>query len=216
MLDSRRAVARGGLRTRSLASQLRLTGMRRRRASGGRGAISYTRAVTIHADPQQLFASIYDELKLLAHAQLAAHAPRTLCTTALVHEAYIKLIRGDAAVQDRQHFVSLVVRAMRQILADAARGRMADKRGNDPAMVTLDGAQGAGSTAFSVDVLALEQAIEHLRGLHERLASVVEMHFYGGLTFAEIAELIGVTERTVQRDWMAARALLERDLESIG
>jgi RNA polymerase sigma factor (TIGR02999 family) len=167
------------------------------------------------ADPHQLFASIYDELKRLAHSQLAARAPRTLCTTALVHEAYIKLIRGDAAVQDRQHFVSLVVRAMRQILADAARSRMADKRGNDPAMITLGGAQEAATTAISVDVLALEQAIDRLRGLHERLANVVEMHFYGGLSFVEIAELIGVTERTVQRDWMAARVLLERDLESL-
>jgi len=176
---------------------------------------SYTPAMSALADPQQLFASIYEELKRLAHAQLAARAPRTLCTTALVHEAYIKLIRGDAAVHDRQHFVSLVVRAMRQILADAARNKMAEKRGNNPAMVTLGGAQEAASSAVSVDVLALEQAIDRLRGLHERLASVVEMHFYGGLTFVEIAELIGVTERTVQRDWMAARVLLERDLEAV-
>ena len=68
--------------------------------------------MSLPADPEQLFASIYDELKRLAHAQLAGRAPRTLCTTALVHEAYIKLIRGDAGVQDRQHFVSLVVRAI--------------------------------------------------------------------------------------------------------
>ncbi len=178
-------------------------------------AISYTLVMNARADPQQLFASIYDELKRLAHAQLAARTPRTLCTTALVHEAYIKLIRGDAAVQDRQHFVSLVVRAMRQILADAARNKMADKRGNNPAMITLGAAQEAASSAISVDVLALEQAIDRLRGLHERLAGVVEMHFYGGLSFVEIAELMGVTERTVQRDWLAARVLLERDLESV-
>ena len=171
--------------------------------------------MAVSADPQQLFASIYDELKRLAHAQLAARTPHTLCTTALVHEAYIKMVRGDAAVQDRQHFVSLVVRAMRQILADAARHKMADKRGNNPAMVTLGGAREAAVAAISVDVLALEQAIDRLRGLHERLASVVEMHFYGGLSFVEIAELIGVTERTVQRDWMAARVLLERDLEAV-
>jgi len=165
-------------------------------------------------DPHQLFASIYDELKRLAHAQLAARAPRTLCTTALVHEAYIKLIRGDAAVQDRQHFVSLVVRAMRQILADAARSKLADKRGGEAVMVTLGGADELATPANSLDVLALEQAVDRLRGLHERLASVVEMHFYGGLTFLEIAELIGVTERTVQRDWLAARVLLERELAS--
>ncbi len=164
------------------------------------------------ADPEQLFASIYDELKRLAHAQLAGRAPRTLCTTALVHEAYIKLIRGDAAVQDRQHFVSLVVRAMRQILADAARRKMAEKRGGDAAMVTLDTGHRDHQVAEGVDVLALEQAIDRLRGLHDRLATVVEMHFYGGLSFNEVAELIGVTERTVQRDWTAARALLERDL----
>jgi len=169
--------------------------------------------MSLPADPEQLFASIYDELKRLAHAQLAGHAPRTLCTTALVHEAYIKLIRGDAAVQDRQHFVSLVVRAMRQILADAARRKMAEKRGGDAAMVTLDTSQGDDKVEMGVDVLALEQAIDRLRGMHERLATVVEMHFYGGLSFNEVAELIGVAERTVQRDWTAARALLERDLE---
>lgn len=166
------------------------------------------------ADPEQLFASIYDELKRLAHGQLAGRAPRTLCTTALVHEAYIKLIRGAAGVQDRQHFVSLVVRAMRQILSDAARRKLTDKRGGDAAMVTLNTAQSNGKAPNEVDVLALEQAIDRLRAIHERLANVVEMHFYGGLSFPEIAELIGVTERTVQRDWAAARALLERDLET--
>ena len=170
--------------------------------------------MSLPADPEQLFASIYDELKRLAHAQLSGRAPRTLCTTALVHEAYIKLIRGDAGVQDRQHFVSLVVRAMRQILADAARRKMAEKRGGDGVMVTLDAAQRDDQTAASVDVLALEHAIERLRGMHERLATVVEMHFYGGLSFNEVAELIGVTERTVQRDWSAARALLEENLGS--
>jgi RNA polymerase sigma factor (TIGR02999 family) len=181
-----------------------------------RSGFSYTFRMSANADPQLLFASIYDELKRLAHAQLDARGPRTLGTTALVHEAYIKLVRGDVAVQDRQHFVSLVVRAMRQILVDAARGKMADKRGNNPALITLGAAHEEASAAISVDVLALEQAIDRLRGLHARLASVVEMHFYGGLSFVEISELIGVTERTVQRDWMAARVLLERDLESLG
>lgn len=80
-------------------------------------------------------------------------------------------------------------------------------------MVTLDTAQGDDKAPSDVDVLALEQAIDRLRLVHERLANVVEMHFYGGFSFHEVAELIGVTERTVQRDWSAARALLERDLE---
>ncbi|MEO6343592.1 MAG: ECF-type sigma factor [Dokdonella sp.] len=182
-------------------------------AKAGLFALPYSMAhMPLPADPEQLFASIYDELKRLAHAQLAGRAPRTLCTTALVHEAYIKLIRGDAGVQDRQHFVSLVVRAMRQILADAARRKMADKRGGDGAMVTLDTGHRDDQAAASVDVLALEHAIDWLRGMHERLANVVEMHFYGGLSFNEVAELIGVTERTVQRDWSAARALLEQNL----
>ncbi|HQW81802.1 MAG: sigma-70 family RNA polymerase sigma factor [Rhodanobacteraceae bacterium] len=171
--------------------------------------------MSLPADPEQLFASIYDELKRLAHAQLAGRAPRTLCTTALVHEAYIKLIRGDAGVQDRQHFVSLVVRAMRQILSDAARRKLAEKRGGDVAMVTLDSAQHDDKPSNGIEVLALEQAIDRLRGVHERLASVVEMHFYGGLSFHDVADLIGVTERTVQRDWLAARVLLERDLEGV-
>lgn len=165
------------------------------------------------ADPEELFVGIYEELKRLAHSQLAGRKPRTLCTTALVHEAYIKLMRGGATVQDRQHFVSLVVRAMRQILADAARRRLTEKRGGDLALVTLGtGHPNGGAAAF--DVLALEQAIDRLRKMHDRLAAVVEMHFYGGLSFVEIAELLSLTERTVQRDWTAARAFLERDLDT--
>ncbi len=173
----------------------------------------YTPRMSEPADPEQLFAGIYEELKRLAHRQLAGRKPRTLCTTALVHEAYIKLMRGGAAVQDRQHFVSLVVRAMRQILADAARRRLAEKRGGDAPLVTLDTGHPDGGAA-AVDVLALEKAIDRLRKMHDRLASVVEMHFYGGLSFVEIADLLGLAERTVHRDWTAARALLERELET--
>ena len=103
-------------------------------------------------------------------------------------------------------------RLVQNFLADAARRKMADKRGGGDAMVTLDTGHRDDQTAASVDVLALEHAIDRLRGVHERLATVVEMHFYGGLSFNEVAELIGVTERTVQRDWSAARALLEQNL----
>lgn len=174
--------------------------------------------LSLPPDPELLFASIYSELKRLAHSQFAGKAARTLCTTALVHEAYLKLISANAAVQDRAHFVSLVIRAMRQILTDAARRRNAARRGGDKDfgeqfLVTIESCHGKQKAVDEVDALALEQAIERLKAVHERLANVVEMHFYGGLSFAEVAELLGVTERTVQRDWSAARALLQRDLE---
>lgn len=158
------------------------------------------------------FDSVYDEVKRIAHHELARHAGQTLDTTSLVHEAYLKLAQHvDGGGTDRAHLVSLVVRAMRQVLIDAARRRDAVKRGENPLRVTLD-PQLAGADA-GVDVLALDQAITGLKAMHARMGQVVEMHFFGGVEFTEIADLLGVTRRTVHRDWIAARTLIAQALD---
>ena len=153
-----------------------------------------------------LFESVYQELKRIARSQLRG-ATGTLNATALVNETWLKLAGSGHGTLERTHFISLFVRAMRQILIDNARRRDADKRGGGQRPVTLDASMPVG-TAGSLDVLALEQALDQLRAVRPRLAEVVEMHFYGGIEFREIAELLSLTERTVQRDWQAARALL--------
>ncbi|MEO7012984.1 MAG: ECF-type sigma factor [Dokdonella sp.] len=167
--------------------------------------------MSLPADPEQLSASTSEELKPLAHAQLAGRAPRSRCTTALVHEVYIELIHSDAGIQDGQHFVSLAVRARRQILADVARRKTAANRGGGAATVILDAGR-RDPTAFSVDLHALARAIDRLCDVHERLSTAVELHFHRGHSFNHVAQPIGITERTEQRAWTEARALLERNL----
>ncbi len=161
---------------------------------------------------ERLFTALYDELRRCAHRQLRQHASDTLSTTALVHETYLKIGLGQAAdLQDRQHFMSLAARAMRQVLVDHARRRQAGKRGGDALLVTLDErAPDPSSEAF--EVLALDRALGVLEAVDERAARVVNLHFFGGLTFPAIAELEGVNERTVKRDWQAARLLLAAEM----
>lgn len=156
------------------------------------------------------FESAYRELKAIAQRELSRHAGHTLSATALVHEAYLKL-SGNAVPADRAHLVSLVVRAMRQILIDEARRRQADKRGGGAMRITLS----PELAAFDGDdtVLALDQAIIELKAAHPRMGEVVELHFWGGIEFGEIATLLGVDRRTVHRDWTAARALIARALD---
>ena len=158
-----------------------------------------------------LFNSIYEELH-----RRARHLPRapgsTLSTTALVHETYLKLAGASIAPNDRIHFFALAARAMRQILLNAARDRVAYKRGGGQAPATLDSGLAASQTP-TIDLVALDRAMENLAATDARLAQVVELHFFGGLEFAEIGELTGVSERTVARDWRAARAMLLMQLD---
>lgn len=164
------------------------------------------------AAPQ--FEQLYAELKRIAHRHLAGGGS-TLQTTGLVHEAWLKLKRGDAGVECEAHLLNLASRAMRQIVVDAARRRGAGKRGGDALRVTLtDRLDRATGGAGEVDVLALEQSLQRLERVEPRLAQVVELRFYGGLEFAQIGRLLEVTERTVYRDWRAARALILADLAS--
>ena len=157
----------------------------------------------------------YQELRAIAHLRLMARGPGgTLSTTALVHEAYLKLVdQSPDGMRDRAHVLALASLAMRHVLIDRARERSTVKRGGERKRITLD------EVDLSVDeepevLLQLNDALERLAAFEPRLARVVECRFFGGLTESETADALGVTVRTVQRDWVKARVLLKRVLES--
>ncbi|MGD2046953.1 MAG: sigma-70 family RNA polymerase sigma factor [Gemmatimonadota bacterium] len=162
----------------------------------------------------RLYPVVYQRLQEIAHAHLrGAPEGHTLSTTALVHEAYVKLV--DAARidwQDRAHFLALSSRAMRQILIDYARRRCAVKRGGDLQRVDLD-AERIAVTDRAETLVALDGALSRLAAVSPRLAEVVEHRFFGGLTEEETARVLGVTDRTVRRDWIKARGWLHQELE---
>lgn len=160
-------------------------------------------------DAAELFDRLYEELKRIAHRHLAA-GRQTLQTTGLVHEAYLKLARKQ--VFDEAHLLNLASRAMRQVLVDMARARGRDKRGNGLQLVTLTEREPVEQPSDSIDVLALEQSLLRLEQANPRLAQVVELHFYGGLSFPEMSRVLEVTERTLFRDWRTARAMIHADL----
>jgi RNA polymerase sigma factor (TIGR02999 family) len=153
---------------------------------------------------------IYDDLRAVARRQLGRElGDRTMRPTSLVHEAYLKLSGGSAlAARDRAHFLAIAARAMRQVLVDDARRRSAAKRGDGAAPVTLDD-HDAAAELNPAEVLALDDAISELE---PRQRQVVECRFFGGMEEQEIALTLGVTERTVRRDWVKARAWLYRSL----
>ena len=161
----------------------------------------------------ELFPLVYDELRRIAQRQLRRERPdHTLFATALVNEAYLKMAdQREASWQDRSHFLGVAARAMRQVLVDYARRRRADKRGGDWIRTTLTN-RGLGFRTSLEELIELDQALERLDQVDERLCKVVEYRFFGGLTEEETAELLGVTSRTVRRDWIKARAWLYREL----
>jgi RNA polymerase sigma factor (TIGR02999 family) len=162
---------------------------------------------------QQRFAELYEVLQRIARRELG-HTPRTsLDTTVLVHEAYLKLHRQPLDVSQRGPFLALAAKAMRHVLVDHIRARQAEKRGGDLVRVTLHTGL-PGDTTGQVDLLALERGLQALETLDPRLAIVVECRFYGGLEFQEIAAHLGLTPRTVNRDWRKARAFLLTHLEA--
>jgi RNA polymerase sigma factor (TIGR02999 family) len=166
---------------------------------------------------EKLMPLVYDELRRLAASYLRRERPgQTLQATALVNEAYVRLISERAHNwQNRTHFVAIAALSMRQILVQRARRRHAVKRGGDPERITLDEqllpAARAGSPG-DVDVLALDAALDQLAKLDERQAKVVEMRYFGGLTVEETAEALGISPATVKREWTLARAWLKREL----
>lgn len=157
---------------------------------------------------ERLYALVYEDLRRIARHHLRGRPTGTLGTTAMVNEAYLRLAGAEAnSWNDRVHFLSVASTAMRQILVDHARRKLAAKRGGGAAAVTLDEAR-VGSGSQIEDVLAIDQALERLKGLNERLARVVELRFFGGLSVEETAGVLDVTDRTVKRDWQKARSVL--------
>jgi len=161
---------------------------------------------------EELVPLVYDELRRLARAQMRREPQdHTLQPTGLVHEAYVRLVGADLDWQDRNHFLSVAARAMRRVLIDHARRKRAERRGGDLLRVTLS----RGPTADSgetVDVMALHEALERLEAYDARQARTVELHFFGGLTQPEIAQVAGLSLATVERDLRHARAWLRREL----
>jgi RNA polymerase sigma factor (TIGR02999 family) len=162
---------------------------------------------------ERLFALVYPELKRLAHRQLALERHgHTLQTTALVNEAYLRLVdQTRVDWRDRGHFFAVAATLMRRVLVDYARARLAAKRDHERVTLTTSAA-GVGSEDGAFDVLDLDWALERLAAAYERPARVVELRTFGGLELAEVGAVLGVAERTVKRDWAFACAWLAREL----
>ena len=160
----------------------------------------------------RVLATLYQELHSMARRQLAGQHGHTLDATALVHEAYLKLAGGaPLAALDRNHLLALSARAMRQVLVDDARARKADKRGGGQEALTLTASLGNGDAA-AVEVLALDELLASLHRVDERAAQIVELRYFGGYSETEIAAMLGISDRTLRRDWRRARAFLLAEL----
>jgi len=159
---------------------------------------------------QALFPALYSELRRLARSRLASGGRHTLLdTSALVHEAFLRMQRGGGvALNDREHFMAYAATTMRSIVIDFVRRRSADRRGGDAEHVTLDTRAAEALGASDDEILAVHEALQTLAQVDERLVRVVEMRYFAGLTDLEIGAALGVTDRTVRRDWERARLLL--------
>jgi len=162
----------------------------------------------------QLIPLVYDELRRLAKRHLQRQSPgHTLQTTSLVHEAYLRLIdQQNIEWQNRAHFFAVAARAMRFLLVDHARARQYAKRGGGVRQVTLDEVAVV-SPERNDDLLALDEALSRLAALDPRKSQIVELRYFGGLSAEEAAEALGVSEITVKREWLKARAWLYRELQ---
>ena len=162
----------------------------------------------------KLMPMVYEELRGLAMHKLRGERPdHTLNATALAHEAYLKLVDQKLVTwQNRAHFFALAAQAMRRILVNYANQRRAEKRGGGQPMVTFD-EQAIKRETRAEDLLALDEALERLAKLNERQSKIVEYRFFGGLSQPEIAEVLGISEITVRRDWRFARAWLSREIK---
>jgi RNA polymerase sigma factor (TIGR02999 family) len=157
---------------------------------------------------------VYDELHRIAASYLARErAGHTLQPTALVNEAYLRLLQADdLEFENRSHFLAIAARLMRQILVDHARKHAARKRGGRRERVTLTEGVAVDEGAPDVDLLALDEALGRLAEKDERLARLVELRYFGGLSIEETAEVLGSSPRTVKRDWAVARVWLRRQM----
>src|SRR6266516_1798089 len=162
---------------------------------------------------EKLLPLIYNELRRLAHNFLYRERPgHTLQTTALVHEAYLKLIdQNDARWQNRAHFFAIAAQAMRRILIDSARKHAAAKRGGPQAELSLDEVADI-ALEPDINLLKLDEALNELAKIDSRQSRIVELRYFGGLTIEETAEVISVSPATVKREWMMARAWLHQEI----
>jgi RNA polymerase sigma factor (TIGR02999 family) len=163
------------------------------------------------AAANRLIEAVYDELRRVARRHLRSERDHSLAPTALVHEAYLKLVdQRRVRWQNRAHFFGIAAQLMRRILVDHARSRAAAKRGRDRT-VCLDAADAA-TPPFDVDILALDTALDKLGALDARQSKLVELRFFAGLTVEEVAAALDVAPITVKRDWAHARAWLFHEL----
>ncbi len=162
-----------------------------------------------------LLPEVYEELRRLAHMQLRSERQgHTLNTTALVHEAYMRLIKQKRVDwNNRPQFLGIASQAMRRILVDHARRRQADKRGNDR-IVALDDTGTIVAEARTEDLVALDEALQRLAAFDPRQSRVVECRFFGGLNIEETSQVLGISTATVKREWAVAKAWLYRELHS--
>jgi RNA polymerase sigma-70 factor, ECF subfamily len=163
-----------------------------------------------------LYSLAYEELRRLARSALRREAHATISPTTLVHEAWLKLQKSnEVRAESPIHFKRIAARAMRQVLVDAARRRRASKRGSGTALVTFDETL-VQHDAGGDDLLALDSALTDLARLYPRQAEMIETRYFAGLSIPETAEMMGVSEATVHRDWRAARAWLAVELGHAG
>jgi RNA polymerase sigma factor (TIGR02999 family) len=168
------------------------------------------------AAADQVVAQLYADLQRLARRQMRNAGEMTLLdTTALVHEAWLRLAgTADKDFPDRRHFLAYAAQAMRSVVIDLVRARQADRRGGGLAHLTLNTAVAELAPQGDDDILRVHEALDELAQLEPRLAQVVEMRYFAGLLEQEIAQALGVTERTVQRDWQKARLFLSMSLSA--
>ena len=166
----------------------------------------------------QLVPLVYDDLRRLAAGYMGRETPgHPLQPTALVHEAYVRLVdQNRVQWRNRAHFFGVAASMMRRILVDDARKRRADKRGGAAERVTMTDADIAAPEQNGIDVLALHEALERLAAFDPQQARIVELRYFGGLTIEESAEVAGISPATVVREWTIAKAWLRADLSTLG
>jgi RNA polymerase sigma-70 factor (ECF subfamily) len=164
----------------------------------------------------RLFPLVYEELRALARRRAGRGRGETLRTTALVHEAYLRLVdRNHATFENRRHFFAVAGKVMRRLVVDHARDRGARKRGGGAAPVTLDD-EAIAAPGAPVDLVALDEALGRLEGVDARLGRLVELRYFAGLTLEETAEALEISPATVKRDWFKARAFLLHEMGGAG
>jgi RNA polymerase sigma factor (TIGR02999 family) len=164
---------------------------------------------------QELTPLVYDELHRLARRYMRAERPdHTLQTTGLVNEAFVRLIGADVPWQDRAHFFAIAARLMRRILIDYAKAQRRDKRGGGARALTLDEAAMADASSPSVDILDIDDALSRLAVIDARKSDIIVLHFFGGLTYDETAEALGVSPATVHRELRLGKAWLRHELNA--